>query len=129
VCFQEVYVAFARRTWLFSLCLWLSLATVLGHALAPIGSPLTQKSGSAFSASTYDVSLAAQRAGVSAKLKRAAWPADDDGTAGPAPALAAETYAFAPPARAGALALPAPDAPLPLPRTRSGFDARAPPRA
>lgn len=122
-------MAFARRTWLFSLCLWLSLATVLGHALAPIGSPLTQKSGSAFSASTYDVSLAAQRAGVTAKLKRAAWPADNDGAAGPAPALAGETYALAPPAHAAAPAFSAPDDSPVLSQARSGFDARAPPRA
>ena len=123
-------MAFARRTWLFSLCLWLSLATVLGHALAPIGSPLTPKSGSAFSASTYDVSLAAQRVGFTAKLKRAAWPADDESAAGPAPALAGEAYAVAPPApRTGALIFPAPDASPALSRTRSGFDARAPPRA
>lgn len=122
-------MAFARRTWLFSLCLWLSLATVLGHALAPIGSPLSPKSGSAFSASTWDVSLAAPRAGLNAKLKRAAWPAEDDGPAGSTPLLAAAAPELTLPAEAVPPAFASAEPPPLLPRTRSGFDARAPPRA
>ena len=70
----------ARRTWLFTLCLWLSLATVLGHALAPIGSPLKPRAGSAFSLSTSDVSLGAQRTGLNAKFKRSqAATAEEEG--------------------------------------------------
>ena len=72
-------MALARRTWLFTLCLWLSLATVLGHALAPIASPLAPKSGSAFSASTWEVSLGPVRAGVNARLKQAQGAPDDEG--------------------------------------------------
>ncbi|MFN3388989.1 MAG: hypothetical protein ACK40O_08650 [Allosphingosinicella sp.] len=41
--------------------LWLILATVFAHALLPVGSPLVRTSGSAFSATTADVSLAPSR--------------------------------------------------------------------
>jgi hypothetical protein len=124
-------LAFARRTWLFSLCLWLSLATVLGHALSPIGSPLSPRSGSAFSASTWDVSLGAGRTGINAKLKRGqTGSGDDNGPADPPDPLLA----------AAALSLPAPvHIPAPLAETYAyapapfgpggGLHARAPPRA
>jgi len=46
------------RTFLLALTL---LLTILGHALVPIGSPLARTTGSAFSASTADVSLGAAR--------------------------------------------------------------------
>ena len=57
-CKQETWMAFAPRTWLYLACLWLSIATALGHAIAPVGSPLARTAGSAFSASTTDVALA-----------------------------------------------------------------------
>jgi len=46
----------------FSLFLWLSLAVVLAPALDPVGSPLREVSGSAFSAFTSEVSLGPSRA-------------------------------------------------------------------
>lgn len=125
-------MAFARRTWLFTLCLWLSLATVLGHALAPIGSPLSQKTGSAFSAATWDVSLGAPRAGVSAKLKRSqAAPDDNEGGPSPLPAPALLAAAATLPAPADSAFVPAADDGLPaIPFGIDGdFRARAPPRA
>lgn len=124
-------MALARRTWLFTLCLWLSLATVLGHALAPITSPLSPRSGSAFSASTSDVSLGAPRAGLSAKLKRGE---ATDGEEGGPPDLSALLL----PAAAPVLPAPAPRAQSfsPVPSSApapfgpgGGFHARAPPRA
>ena len=125
-------MALARRTWLFTLCLWLSLATVLGHALAPIGSPLTQKSGSAFSAATWDVSLGPARAGVNAKVKRGqALPGEDEG--GPPdlslPALFASAPVLPQPATGAAPFFAAADI-APTPFGADGhFHARAPPRA
>ncbi len=124
-------MALARRTWLFTLCLWLSLATVLGHALAPIGSPLKPRSGSAFSLSTSDVTLGAQRAGINAKLKRSQTADEDEG--GPPDPSAPVMLAAAP-------ALPAPGVGPSFPSITpasdpapfgpgGGFDARAPPRA
>jgi hypothetical protein len=129
---MEVRLALARRTWLFTLCLWLSLATVLGHALAPIGSPLTQKSGSAFSAATWDVSLGPARAGVNAKLKRAQANAGEDESGPPdlpAPVLLASAPVLPRPAT-GAAPFPASAASAPALSGADGhFNARAPPRA
>ncbi|HTU10780.1 MAG TPA: hypothetical protein VMG08_07750 [Allosphingosinicella sp.] len=125
-------MAAARRTWLFTLCLWLSLATVLGHALAPIGSPLAQKSGSAFSASTWDVSLAAPRAGLNAKLKRGQAAPDDELQNGPdlpGPGLLAAAPSLPEPAPGRpAFAFLSQDAAAPF-GPGGGFHARAPPRA
>ena len=45
--------------------LWLILATVFLHALLPVGSPMSRTVGSAFSATTVDVSLAPNRNGAS----------------------------------------------------------------
>ena len=129
---MEVRLALARRTWLFTLCLWLSLATVLGHALAPIGSPLTQKSGSAFSAATWDVSLGPARAGINAKLKRAQANAGEDESGPPnlpAPVLLASAPVPPQPA-AGTAVFPAPAGSTLTPFGADGhFNARAPPRA
>ena len=41
--------------------LWLILATIFAQALLPVGSPMARASGSAFSASTSEVSLAPAR--------------------------------------------------------------------
>lgn len=124
-------MAFARRTWLFTMGLWLSLAMVLGHALAPVGSPLARKSGSAFSAATYDVSLGAGRGGLAGKAKRLQAAADDDGGGpdlGPDLLLAAAPVL---PVPSRTTLLPATDAgfvPAPF-GPGGGFSARAPPRA
>ena len=121
-------MAFAPRTWLYLACLWLSIATALGHAVAPVGSPLARTSGSAFSAATTDVALAAPRTGLATAKPSAAL--DDDG--GPSggdspfigapvaqwPVRSAERISFPP--------VPAEPAPS-FPRSE-GFDARAPPR-
>ena len=48
--------------------LWLILAVILGHALLPVGSPLSKASGSAFSAATFEVSLAPSRGESSQSL-------------------------------------------------------------
>lgn len=48
--------------------LWLVLAAIFAHALLPVGSPLARASGSAFSATTPDVSLAPARSGAHAFL-------------------------------------------------------------
>jgi len=122
-------LALARRTWLFTICLWLSLATVLGHALSPIASPLAQKSGSAFSASTWEVSLGAPRTGAGAKLKRGHSAPDDEGS-GPdltPPVLVASAPALPAPFGDGPEHLATPD-PFPAPfGPGGGFQARAPP--
>lgn len=54
-------MALAHRRWWGLLSLWLLLATALGHALIPVGSPLAKRSGSAFSAATFEVALSASR--------------------------------------------------------------------
>lgn len=70
--------AWPNRTFLFALAL---LLTVLGHALIPVGSPLARTTGSAFSASTADVSLGAARREAGVAAEQALEP--------PRPALAA----------------------------------------
>lgn len=120
-------MAFAPRTWLHLACLWLSLAMVLGHALAPVGSPLARSAGSAFSASTSDVALGSVRAGL-AKAKRTAIADDDAGASGGLDFLffAANTPALQPPAFGAAPTLRSADLPPSFPRAH-GFHARAPP--
>ena len=54
-------MALAHRRWWGLLSLWLLLATALGHALIPVGSPLAKRSGSAFSAATFEVALSGSR--------------------------------------------------------------------
>lgn len=122
-------MAFAPRTWLYLLCLWLSIATALGHAVVPAGSPLDRGSGSAFSAATTDVSLGPSRIGY-AKAKRIEASGDEPGTGfGPdAPPLAASAPALPVPARVHPYPYPAPDQPAPSFPLSRGFDARAPPR-
>jgi hypothetical protein len=51
-------------------CLWLALATVLAHAVIPIGSPIARQSGSAFSMSTSDVALTPKRRTVPGESRR-----------------------------------------------------------
>ena len=126
------FLARARRNILHLIGLWLSIAMVLGHALAPVGSPVARTKGSAFSASTSDVSLGPSRAGLTAKIKRAQ-DGTGDGAAGsderpapfPAPAgppAPAARHDDAPVFRIASAAAPSGAAPRP-------FDARAPPRA
>ncbi|MDQ8756827.1 hypothetical protein RCO27_11370 [Sphingosinicella sp. LHD-64] len=119
-------MAFAPRTWLYLTCLWLSIATALGHAVAPVGSPLARTAGSAFSASTTDVALAAPRIGLASAKPTAI---DDGGPfAGDMPFIGSPAAAV--PARfvEDISFQPVPADPVPsFPRSK-GFDARAPPR-
>lgn len=122
-------MALVPRTWLYLACLWLSIATALGHAVVPAGSPLAKGSGSAFSASTTDVALGPARTGP-AKIKRVAPVAEDpDAGFGPdLPPLAASAPVLPLPATGHAPSAHASDQPAPsFPPVRS-FDARAPPR-
>lgn len=54
---QRVTARTNPRTRLFGLSLWLLLVSIFVHALLPMGSPFHRAMGSAFSASTADVSL------------------------------------------------------------------------
>lgn len=126
---QETWVTFAPRTWLYLACLWLSIATALGHAVAPVGSPLTRTSGSAFSASTTDVALGPSRLGAATARPSLATD-DNDGSAasGDAPLVGFQIAAPAIPPAAGLPFSPGPAAPVPSFPRSEGFDARAPPR-
>jgi hypothetical protein len=130
---EEQRMVSARRRRIWFVFLWMSLATVLGHAVMPLGSPLAKSSGSAFSVSTSNVSLGPTRAAAAVKAKRQQRvpPGDGEATAAPwiaalpyplyeasLPVIAAETHA------GWALAQ---QTPPPAP-TFSGVRARAPPR-
>ncbi len=54
----------ARRNQAWLVWLWLLLATIATHAVLPSGSPLARTAGSAFSATTIDVTLTPQRKGI-----------------------------------------------------------------
>lgn len=114
------------RSWLYLACLWLSIATALGHAVAPVGSPLDPVSGSAFSASTTDVALAPAR---NAPAVKRAFADSDPGVASDAgPALTPHAIELAPVAAYASPPTPSALQPPPsLPRFQ-GFHARAPPR-
>lgn len=122
-------MAFARRTWLFTLGLWLSLAMVLGHALAPVGSPVVRKSGSAFSTATYEVSLGPARAGIAAKLKRFQIADDEDGGGPDLPALLLAAAPVPPAPAAPAIPIPASGFVPAAFGPGDAFRARAPPAA
>lgn len=121
-------MALTARTWLYLACLWLSIATALGHAMVPAGSPLERGQGSAFSASTSDVSLGASSTGA-AKINRTA-ASDDQGSApdfGP-PLLAGLTPAPLAHAFARTLSNFGPALALSSFPLAHDFDARGPPR-
>lgn len=67
-----------RRRGTRSILRWLVLATIFAHALLPVGSPLVRTSGSAFSATTAEVSLAPSRKGKAAVAKREQQPSSDE---------------------------------------------------
>lgn len=110
--------------------LWLLVATIAFHAVVPTGSPLVRTSGSAFSATTADVSLAPKRKDGSAQ-QNVELPDDGSGepwTSDPEPKLLAQPLVVyrlspAPPSRAP------PISPLNLVFSppSSGLGARAPP--
>lgn len=111
-----------------ALALWLLLLTVLTHATVPIGSPLHRSNGSAFSATTADVSLAPKRKNLGAEQASVGVPDDDGGSGGagsadPVIAAAAINPTRLWHARSGAGSR---DFPL-AERDVASFNARAPP--
>jgi len=123
-------LAAAPKIGIRTACFWLSIAIVLGHALVPLGSPVEGRDGSAFSSSSYEVSLAPIRA--AAKIERG-----DAGNGAPAGLDGDAPHLFLPPApadippvRIGADPAPIPAAaPAPISRPGERYRARAPPRA
>lgn len=121
----------ARRSPLCTLWLWLILVTVFAHALLPVGSPLVRTSGSAFSATTADVSLAPSRKDKAAVSDEQHPSSAEDGSSDeddPDPNLMRAASEGAPAAaHAGPPAAPA------SPSLRAAsfrlFEARAPPLA
>ena len=65
--------------------LWLILAAIFAHALLPVGSPMDRTFGSAFSATTFDVSLAPR--GEASTLLVQQETGSSAGLGGPDPAL------------------------------------------
>ncbi len=123
----------APRRWAFTALLWLALATIFAHALAPTGSPLRRSSGSAFNPFTSEVALDPKRAALPGKASQADGVSNDgsDWTNGD-PTVAALVRASPSlrrrPAESRTVIA---DAAPPLPR-RAGagaFQARAPPFA
>lgn len=108
------------------LAAWLLLLAILTHALLPLGAPWARTSGSAFSASTVEVSTAPARARPPARasLARRADPPPSSGATAVETAVADATVPF-PVIEAAAAVMPrAPD-------LRGGGQRRAPaqPRA
>lgn len=110
--------------------LWLALATVLAPALMPFGSPLTVRSGSAFSAFTSDVSLGPKRAAEPERDKKYQSASGPDGLEAYAGAalLSSPRLLQTPPPAAGA-AFPALRDRGPTRFVARDFQARAPPLA
>lgn len=119
-------MALAHRRWWGYLSLWLLLATALGHALIPVGSPLAKRSGSAFSAATFEVALNAAR--PDAKADRIAPKRADPSD--PPDLLAAVAAVAAPPALRATLPHSGIDGDLAWPGPgRTAHQPRAPPFA
>lgn len=124
----------ARRHSVFLIYVWLSIATVFAHAVVPLGSPVARISGSAFSASTSDVSLVPSRRGTAGKIKKQQSVGDEefgsetgtklDPPAGPIPAAPQS-----PTRLASFVLIIAADEILRLAHIPVGFQPRAPPLA
>lgn len=122
----------AGRPWPFILFSWLTAATILAHALVPIGSPLARAAGSAFSASTTDVAVKPGKKRPPAGATCQSRSTDGEGRAlagRDAPALAPHGIAWStPPSEASTSFAHAPQ--VPAGSTHAfAFRARAPPRA
>jgi hypothetical protein len=130
--YEERGLTLAQRRRAFIAFFWLTLATILVHALAPTGSPLRMDSGSAFNPFTRDVALSPKRDAVPGKAVRLERVSSDGsdragGRFDPPPLLAASLFLPAAPQGGARLAIVAPTAfGQPAPR---GFQARAPPSA
>ena len=118
-----------RRAGMQALSLWLLLLSILTHALIPTGSPLQRTAGSAFSATTSEVSLAPRRqlATDQAELRNGS-RGSDEGAGSPEPeTLSASAPAIVPPAIApSGVVLRGFDF-IGDPGGAAPFDARAPP--
>jgi len=113
------------------LFLWLTAATVLAHALVPVGSPLARAAGSAFSASTTDVAVKPGKKRALAEATCDTRCADGEGcTSEGADASALLAHVANPAAARGSAAVfscrESTTAPT---RHAFAFHARAPPRA
>lgn len=84
----------AGATRLFA-SLWLLLAAILTHALIPSESPLARTTGSAFSATTLDVSLAPRKGEQPSRIGNADAGRSDGVADGGDPSAADATPAFA----------------------------------
>jgi hypothetical protein len=120
------------RHFLYLICLWLSAFTVAAHAVAPVGSPIAKRSGSAFSASTFEVSLIPTRAWPAKAMPVLdAGPGGNDSAGanpGPSAILAALPLTVATAVSAQRVE-GLPRDPFPPSLARAGFRARAPPAA
>ena len=111
--------------------LWLLFATIFAHALLPVDSPMSRTFGSAFSATTLDVSLAPVRSEASDLLVQHE-AGSNTGLGGPDPTLSPAAVVAVPasaPVFARDLAAPRLAGPeLPWPRAGSRpYSPRAPP--
>lgn len=111
--------------------LWLTVATVLAHALVPVGSPLARAAGSAFSASTTDVAVKPGKKRGPPEATCHSRSDDDEGCASEgrdAPVLARSETVLATAPRGTPTFAIAPAAPA-VSRNAFAFRARAPPLA
>lgn len=112
--------------------LWLLLGTIAAHAMLPVGSPVAQASGSAFSATTLDVALAPKRKASSAETF-VVEPSSRSGDArgpdrGPdGPYLPARAVPLSQPQPQAPLLVSRPAGPVPASGPAWHFRARAPP--
>lgn len=112
--------------------LWLILAAIFAHALLPVGSPMARTLGSAFSATTLDVSLAPRGETLTLLIQKGA--GSSAGLAGPDPALSPAAVLSAPSGLSAVARTSAPAGPaspeLRQPPVRSQpYAPRAPPRS
>lgn len=114
-----------------ALAAWLLLLSIFTHAFVPLGAPVQAASGSAFSASTAEVSLAPRRMSLPGKGQAQLKGKEDGGSAGaagvPPPFPPAYAPALQPPVSTD-LEAPFYAAPVRAPApSASPFSARAPP--
>lgn len=114
-----------------ALATWLLLLSIFTHAFVPLGATVQAASGSAFAASTAEVSLAPRRLSLPGKAQAQLRAREDGGSAGPSGDTPGFPLPFAPaipPAGSSLVAAPFPAAPVRAPApSASPFSARAPP--
>jgi hypothetical protein len=122
----------APRRWAFIGLLWLALATIFAHALAPTGSPLRRSSGSAFNPFTSEVAIGPKRAALPDKARHAERVSNDGDRTGGNPIVAILAWAapglrLRPPA--GRVDMAGAESRRPRRAGGGAFQARAPPFA